>query len=68
YLTENPAPEFSATLAHRQGSFGRRRKLNTTQVKEALQETNGNKLKAAQLLGVGRATLYRFLKYHDTPL
>ncbi len=39
----------------------RKRKLDTRTVKAALEEASGNKLKASKLLGVGRATLYRFL-------
>jgi len=39
----------------------RRKKLNVGAVKEALQKSNGNKVKAAKSLGVGRATLYRFI-------
>jgi PAS domain S-box-containing protein len=39
----------------------RKRKLDPEQVKQALTQANGNKKKTAQLLGVGRATLYRFL-------
>lgn len=37
------------------------KKLDRTQVTAALEKTGGNKAKAARLLGVGRATLYRFL-------
>jgi PAS domain S-box-containing protein len=39
-------------------------KLDTAVVKSALTKTGGNKAKAAKLLGVGRATLYRFLSSH----
>jgi len=38
-----------------------RRKLTVDTVRDALDRTGGNKLKAAKILGVGRATLYRFL-------
>jgi len=40
---------------------GPSRKLDAAMVKAALTKTGGNKAKAAKLLGVGRATLYRFL-------
>jgi len=39
-------------------------KLDTAAVKTALIKTGGNKAKAARLLGVGRATIYRFLNQH----
>jgi PAS domain S-box-containing protein len=39
----------------------RRRKLDPEAVLDAIRRTNGNKLQAAKLLGVNRATLYRFL-------
>ncbi len=43
---------------------GPSRKLDTLSVKTALIKTGGNKVKAAKQLGVGRATLYRFLGSH----
>lgn len=40
---------------------GPSRKLDATTVRSALVKTGGNKARAAKELGVGRATLYRFL-------
>ena len=42
-------------------SRGSSKKLDIDSVMSALKKTGGNKAKAARLLGVGRATLYRFL-------
>jgi transcriptional regulator with PAS, ATPase and Fis domain len=42
-------------------SRGPKRKLNGPTVRKALIQSGGNKAKAARILGVGRATLYRFL-------
>ena len=44
----------------------RKRKLELAAVQKTLGETNGNKVKAAQRLGVSRATLYRFLSEPET--
>jgi transcriptional regulator of acetoin/glycerol metabolism len=43
---------------------GPSKKLDSDSVQSALIKTGGNKAKAAKLLGVGRATLYRFLSDH----
>jgi len=43
---------------------GPARKLDPFSVKAALIKTGGNKVQAAKQLGVGRATLYRFLGSH----
>jgi sigma-54 dependent transcriptional regulator, acetoin dehydrogenase operon transcriptional activator AcoR len=43
---------------------GPARKLMPEAVVKALARTGGNKAKAAKLMGVGRATLYRFLNDH----
>jgi transcriptional regulator with PAS, ATPase and Fis domain len=40
----------------------RRRKLDAESVRQAMEEAGGNKVEAARLLGVSRATLYRFLE------
>ncbi len=42
-----------------------RGKLNEQTVMAAINKTGGNKSKAARLLGVGRATLYRFLAQNE---
>jgi len=45
----------------KQSVRGPSRKLDSASVHEALTRSGGNKAKAARFLGVGRATLYRFL-------
>ncbi|MEE4113855.1 MAG: sigma 54-interacting transcriptional regulator [Desulfobacteraceae bacterium] len=47
---------------------GPQRKLDAGMVKAALTKTGGNKARAAKVLGVGRATLYRFLGDHPQVL
>ncbi len=43
---------------------GPSRKLDINGVRDALQKSGGKKTEAAKILGVGRATLYRFLGNH----
>jgi sigma-54 dependent transcriptional regulator, acetoin dehydrogenase operon transcriptional activator AcoR len=43
---------------------GTLKKLRAEDLASALKKTGGNKTKAAKILGVGRATLYRFLEDH----
>jgi len=47
---------------------GPARKLDAQMVREALEKTGGNKARASKVLGVGRATLYRFLGDHPEVL
>jgi len=53
-----PPPRGSIAPAARKK---KRRKLSIEIVRQALRETGGNKVEAARVLGVSRATLYRFL-------
>jgi transcriptional regulator of acetoin/glycerol metabolism len=71
---EHLPPEITAAYHGRQkihpplrpDTYGRMSgKLRAEHVARALEETGGNKVQAARLLGVGRATLYRFLARHD---
>lgn len=49
-------------------SRGPSRKLDAQSVRAAMAQSGGNKAKAARILGVGRATLYRFLAdFHKQP-
>ena len=56
------------TRSRRHGRRGPVRKLGVDSVRSALLRTGGNKAGAARLLGVGRATLYRFLGDHPESL
>ncbi|MBW2053017.1 MAG: sigma 54-interacting transcriptional regulator [Deltaproteobacteria bacterium] len=53
-------PELEAWQKGR-SARGPSRKLDPESVRNALFQSGGNKVKAAKILGVGRATLYRFL-------
>jgi DNA-binding NtrC family response regulator len=60
HLPDNLLESMVDRKIHRVDSVRKRRKLTVTSVKEALEQTGDNRLEAAKLLGVGRATLYRF--------
>ena len=68
------APIFGLTpmelrqLTSSQVRRGPSKKLDANSVQEALKKTGGNKAKAARELGVGRATLYRFITDHPEAL
>ena len=60
---EHLPPEIISHVTRRVKETGsRRKKLTTERVMEVMQQVGGNKSKAAKELGVGRATLHRFLK------
>ncbi|MGD8915723.1 MAG: sigma 54-interacting transcriptional regulator [Syntrophobacterales bacterium] len=60
------AEDLPLELKESRSRRGPTRKLKPEMVREALEITGGNKAKAARHLGVGRATLYRFLE--DFPM
>jgi transcriptional regulator with PAS, ATPase and Fis domain len=64
HLPENLMAAAGMTRPRPGLATGRRRKLSVAEVRRALAETGGNRLQAAKRLGVGRATLYRFLDRH----
>jgi PAS domain S-box-containing protein len=60
--------DFTASVEERylsQDIIPARGKLDIESVKDAIRKTGGNKSKAARVLGVGRATLYRFLDQNE---
>ena len=63
YLPPEPEPDFDPDPALK--IDGGRGKLGPEAVKAALAKTGGNKSKAARVLKVGRATLYRFLAQNE---
>ncbi len=63
---ENLPMEVTDSGSGKKKGPGRSKKLDHESVKSALVRTGGNKAKAAKVLGVGRATLYRFIdENHD---
>ncbi len=58
---EHLPPNFRLTGVHAASKIRRRKGLTVETVSAALDETNGNKTEAAKVLGVSRATLYRYL-------
>jgi PAS domain S-box-containing protein len=64
-MPEHLPMEFSGMVADNYNKRGPSKKLNAQTVREALDKAGGNKSTAARLLGVGRATLYRFLDEND---
>ncbi len=65
---EHLPPEIAAYVTSRPVATVRRRgKLDPARVRNALEQAKGNKVQAAKILNVGRATLYRFLRNHPTP-
>jgi PAS domain S-box-containing protein len=64
-LVEHLPPEIISFLSNNAlPKYERKGRLNTVQVKKALEKTKGSKIQTAKLLKVSRATLYRFLQEH----
>jgi len=61
YIRPEDLPMELASLRVTKNRRGPTKKLDFVSVQAALKKTGHNKAKAARLLGVGRATLYRFL-------
>ena len=62
HLPESSRNAINITMTqHHSQKQQRRKKLDLFRVNQALEQTGGNKVKAAKLLNVGRATLYRFM-------
>ena len=61
-LPQDLPPEVQQIKEEKMTGKGRPGVLNTGMVREALGRSGGNRSLAARYLGVGRATLYRFLK------
>ncbi len=67
HLPPEVSPQYtSASSENGSGNsrVGRKPKLTSEMVEDALVKTGGNKARAARILGVGRATLYNFLNSH----
>lgn len=62
---EAPPPPRWPDSASRGRRPNKRRKLDRDAIETALKKTSGNRTVAAQLLGVGRATLYRYLQQDE---
>lgn len=58
-------PELTKTVSVRQENrkrMGRKRKLTFADVRKAIEENGSSHTLAAQQLGIGRSTLYRYLR------
>jgi PAS domain S-box-containing protein len=65
HLPDNLLAGLASHVIPAVGPNRKRGKLTVAGVRQTLVDTNNNRLQAAKLLGVGRATLYRFLNVNS---